>query len=228
MHAQADHLVVVASSLEQGVAWCEKTLGVTPAPGGEHPLMGTHNRLLRVATVDFPRAYLEVIAINLIAAHARRIRACRWFDMDCAVLQAQIAQHGPQLVHWVASVADIQKSTAALAQQGIARGEAIEASRPTPRGLLQWQITVRPDGQRLFDGCLPTLIEWGDVHPVAALPDSGVTLQSLAVSHPQADALQKAFDTLGVRNVPLQTGAANLRATLQTPRGRVTLESKGI
>jgi uncharacterized membrane protein YphA (DoxX/SURF4 family) len=40
-----DHLVIMASTLAQGVAWCEATLGVTPGPGGEHPLMGTHNRL---------------------------------------------------------------------------------------------------------------------------------------------------------------------------------------
>jgi hypothetical protein len=45
-----DHLVIAAASLEEGVAWCEATLGVTPGPGGEHPLMGTHNRLLRIAT----------------------------------------------------------------------------------------------------------------------------------------------------------------------------------
>ena len=37
-------------------------------------------------------------------------------------------------------------------------------------------ITVRADGQRLFDGCLPTLIEWGDTHPAATMPESGVTL----------------------------------------------------
>ncbi|HET6828569.1 MAG TPA: VOC family protein, partial [Ramlibacter sp.] len=60
--ARIDHLVVVAQTLEQGVEWCERTLGVTPGPGGKHPLMGTHNRLLRIATVDYPRAYLEIIA----------------------------------------------------------------------------------------------------------------------------------------------------------------------
>lgn len=46
--AKLDHLVIMANSLDDGVDWCEATLGVTPGPGGEHPLMGTHNRLLRM------------------------------------------------------------------------------------------------------------------------------------------------------------------------------------
>jgi len=33
-----DHLVVAAATLEQGVAWCEAKLGVTPGPGGKHAL----------------------------------------------------------------------------------------------------------------------------------------------------------------------------------------------
>ena len=45
MTAQVDHLVIAASTLNEGVAWCEKTLGITPGAGGEHPLFGTHNRL---------------------------------------------------------------------------------------------------------------------------------------------------------------------------------------
>ena len=44
-----DHLVVLADTLSEGVSWCEATLGVTPGPGGEHPLFGTHNRLLSIA-----------------------------------------------------------------------------------------------------------------------------------------------------------------------------------
>ena len=226
--AQVDHLVVVASTLEQGVAWCEATLGVTPGPGGEHALMGTHNRLLRVATVDYPRAYFEVIAINPEASEVQRTRANRWFDMDSRVVRATVASEGPRLLHFVANVPDVQAAVAVLAQQDIDRGPAIAASRMTPRGLLQWQITVRDDGQRLFDGCLPTLIQWGEVHPAGGMPDSGISLQSLCVTHPQADRLRNAYEALGLRSVTLKTGPANLSAVLQTPRGRVQLESKGL
>jgi hypothetical protein len=41
-----DHLVVAARSLDEGAQYVADTLGVTPADGGRHPGMGTHNRLL--------------------------------------------------------------------------------------------------------------------------------------------------------------------------------------
>ena len=152
-----DHLVVMAADLAQGVAWCEATLGVTPVPGGEHPLMGTHNRLLKIATEKHRTAYLEIIAINPGALPSIPTGAIRWFDMDDLALQARVAEHGPQLTHWVAGLPNIATAVAALVAQGLDRGAIVQASRATPAGLLQWQITVRTDGQRLFDGCLPWL-----------------------------------------------------------------------
>ncbi len=220
-----DHLVVMAASLEQGVAWCEATLGVTPGPGGEHPLMGTHNRLMTIATKGFPQAYLEIIAINSGASHAVPTRARRWFDMDDPVVRERVQRDGPQLIHWVAGVADIAATVAALVAQGVDRGEIIQASRQTPNGLLQWQISVRPDGQRLFDGCLPTLIQWGDTHPTHTMPSSGVTLHSLHLRHPQADALRQALASIGLASIAVTDGPALLSATLQTPKGLIEIHT---
>jgi len=222
-----DHLVIMAASLAEGVAWCEATLGVTPGPGGEHPLMGTHNRLLRIATADFPLAYLEIIAINPIADHGQKTLGSCWFDMENPKLAAQVARDGPQLIHWVARVPDVRAAVADLATQGMDRGPVLQASRATPNGLLQWQITVRPDGQRLFEGCLPTLIQWGDVHPAANMPDSGVTLQSLQLQHPDAATLRAACDGLGLNQTSVTPGPARLSARLQTPRGLIELHSPG-
>jgi len=221
-HARIDHLVVGAASLEQGVAWCEATLGVVPGPGGEHAFMGTHNRLLRIATVDFPRAYFEIIAVQPGRA-AQRPR--RWFDLDDEALRDRLRREGPRLLHYVASVPDVRAAARAWQELGIERGEAVAASRETPRGLLQWQITIRPDGQRLFEGVLPTLIEWGATHPAAAMPESGVTLRSLGATHPQAARLRSAHEAIGLEAVTLEEGPAQLRALLETPRGRVTLAS---
>lgn len=220
--ALVDHLVVVAATLDEGVQWCEATLGITPGPGGQHALMGTHNRLFSVASARYPQAYFEVIAINPSAPAPARTR---WFDMDDAALQARVRDHGPQLVHFVASVPDARAAVAALQAQGIARGEVLAASRPTPQGLLQWQITVREDGQRLFDGTLPTLIEWGAVHPTQAMTASGVTLETLEVSHPKAPMLTAACRAIGLQQVGVHAGAGGLRAVLRTPKGLVELRS---
>lgn len=220
MNAQLDHLVVIAATLDEGVAWCEATLGITPGPGGQHALMGTHNRLFSIASPAFPLAYFEIIAIDPTApAPARR----RWFDMDDPGLQERVRRQGPQLAHWVARVGDAQAAVASLLSLGVDRGEVLQASRPTPAGLLQWQITVRDDGQRLYEGCLPTLIQWGAVHPAAAMPASGVTLVSFELQHPQADTLATACCSLGWPNLPVRAGPARLRARLQAPEGVVEL-----
>ena len=225
MATSLDHLVILAATLPEGVAWCEANFGVALAPGGEHPLMGTHNRLLNISSPAHPCAYLEVIAINSGATPARAAGARRWFDMDNEALQARLRQTGPQLAHWVAQVPDIAVAVATLAAQGIDRGRVLAASRPTPQGLLSWQISVRDDGQRLFDGCLPTLIEWGSTHPTQAMPDSGVTLQSLALRHPDTAALRAACEAVGLQGVPTTPGPAHIQIQLATPRGLVTLHS---
>ena len=228
MTAQVDHLVVAAHTLEEGVAWCERTLGISPGPGGEHPLMGTHNRLFSIATAQYPRAYFEIIAINKEAAHARIHSAKRWFDLDNEALQANLKQNGPQLIHFVASTPDAMAAAQSLTHLGIDRGELLSASRITAHGLLSWQITVRSDGQRLLNGALPTLIEWGDVHPTQHMAASGVTLQSLTASQPDVAQLTAAYSAIKLQSVAVAQGPANLVATLQTPRGIVTLESKGL
>jgi Glyoxalase-like domain len=225
MHARVDHLVVAAASLEQGAEWCEATFGVVPNAGGEHPLMGTHNRLLRVATVDYPRAYFEIIAVQP-GRHPQQGR--RWFDLDEESVRDTLARSGPRLLHFAASVPDASAAVAAWRALGLDRGMPVAASRMTPRGLLSWQITVRADGQRLMQGLLPTLIEWGDTHPASALPESGVTLQAMVATHPQAATLRTAYEAIGLQGVALKEGTADLCAVFDTPKGRVKLASQGL
>jgi hypothetical protein len=235
MHTQIDHLVIVAKTLEQGVQWCEEKLGITPGPGGEHALYGTHNRLFKIASPSNPMAYLEIIAINPAAVRPKKACPTRWFDMDNTALQKAVAIE-PRLVHFVVNTPDIKAARMALRMEGIDRGPAIQASRRTNKGVLNWQISVRADGQRLFDGVLPTVIQWGKpdaieplrLHPRNTLPRSGVTLQSLEITHPSATKLQEAFAAIELHRVPVTEGLANLKATLQTPKGVVVLSSQGI
>ena len=124
-----------------------------------------------------------------------------------------------------------QPHPAQLALQGIGilRGPVVSASRDTPHGLLQWRISVRDDGQRLFNGVLPTLIQWGAMHPTRHMPASGITLHQLRLRHAGAAGLRAALQALGLAGMSVvdgHEGPASLVASLDTPaHGRLTLLS---
>jgi hypothetical protein len=214
-----DHLVVAAATLEQGVAWSEATLGVTPAPGGRHALMGTHNRLLLIANETYPEAYLEIIAIDPAAPAPGRPR---WFGLDDTALQASLAAAGPRLIHLVARSTMLDMHRWGLISVGRRPGDPLAASRESPQGRLAWQILVAADGRPDCGGALPSLIQWQGPHPAARLPASGVTLRALALHGVPA----AARDVLRLRAVAVQSAPGTaLRATLATRRGDVVLES---
>jgi len=213
-----DHLVVAAATLEQGVAWCEATLGITPGPGGRHALMGTHNRLFRIATDAYPDAYFEIVAIDPDAPPPGR---ARWFGLDDPALQARLSEQ-PCLVHMVARTAMLDMHRWGLITVGLQPGEPVRAARDTPQGRLEWQIMLRPDGSLLCGGALPTLIQWQGTHPAETMPDSGVTLRALTLR----GVPERACTVLRLRGVAHEAppGPA-LRATLATPLGDILLES---
>ena len=218
LHFEPDHLVVAVRTLDEGAAWCEATLGVVPAAGGKHPTMGTHNCLLGVGSPRFARLYLEIIAIDPDAAPPAR---ARWFDLDAPALQQTIAA-SPRLVHWVARTGDIAAGVAALRAAGHDPGDAIAAERMTPRGLLRWRIALREDGRRLAAGAVPLVIEWGEAHPCDALPASGVSVERIAI----CGLGETLAHRLGVSAAP--AGSAPLSVSLDTPRGRVTLDAPAL
>ncbi|MDF1855396.1 MAG: VOC family protein [Pseudooceanicola sp.] len=82
-----DHLVVIAATLAAGLDHVERQIGLRLPPGGAHPLMGTHNHLIRLGESGF----LEVIAPDPDAAPPSRPR---WFELDQP-------PETPRLAHWV-------------------------------------------------------------------------------------------------------------------------------
>jgi hypothetical protein len=215
--AQVDHLVIGAHTLEQGATWCEWVLGATPAPGGKHVTMGTHNRLLAIAGAAFPQAYLEIIAIDPDAPPPSRVR---WFGLDEPATRSRLLER-PRLLHMVARSSRLDAALAELAAQGIDAGQAVAAERASPNGVFRWRIAGRADGRLLFGGALPTLIEWQGMHPTDHLPASPVALRTLALG-----GLDEAVAaTLALHGVPVTAQGAALRASFDTPRGVVHLSS---
>ncbi|MFV2003110.1 MAG: VOC family protein [Paracoccaceae bacterium] len=196
-----DHLAVCAENLSTGAAFVKSALGVAPGPGGRHPQMGTHNRLLSLG----PEVYLEVIAIDPKAAAPGR---ARWFDLDNFA-------GAPRLSNWVARAGDIDAAVRA-APRGIGKVMALA------RDDLRWQMAVPADGRLPFGGAFPGLISWGDAgHPAARLPDRGCRLVQLRLCHPRGDALRARLEPLMNMAQVRITNARQIRleADIMTPAG---------
>ena len=195
-----DHLAVSAMTLEEGVAHVEAALGVALAPGGQHPLMATHNRLLGLGDV-----YLEVIAAD---PSAPRPTWPRWFDLDRF-------SGVPRLTNWILACDDLEAEVA----QG-PKGVGVPVA--LARGDLRWQMAVPATGRLPFDDAFPALIRWdGTLHPAGLLPDAGVRLLRLEIAHPQAADLRAALDgRLADPRVVIVPGAEKaLQASFSTPGG---------
>jgi hypothetical protein len=193
---ELDHLAVVAPDLATGAAFVEQALGVVLQPGGTHALFGTHNRLLGLGA----GLYLEVIAPDPGAPPPERPR---WFGLD------QVTN--VHLGNWIVRVPDLATIDAPDA------GDVLSLSR----GDLSWRITVPPDGSLPYAGGFPTLITWDSgAHPSTRLPESGVRLVELTVTHPEADQLAGQLAAVTDPRVRFVTGAASrLSARFITPNG---------
>lgn len=196
---ELDHIAVTAETLDAGTDWVHRALGTAPGPGGQHAHFGTHNRLLGLSG----GLYLEVIAIDPDASppgHAR------WFDLDRF-------SGAPRIGNWICRTDDLDGAQAAL--------PGIGAQVPLERGDLRWRMAVPTDGQLPFDDCHPAVIQWDCArHPAAALPQTGITLRRLIVSHPEGDALgARLSGQLADDRVVFEAGPAELRAEFDTPAG---------
>lgn len=199
-----DHLAVTAPDLDAGTAWVEASLGVELAPGGKHPVMGTHNRLLGLASHE----YLEVITVDPEAPAPDR---ARWFGLD------QV-RGPPRLTNWVLRCDDIDTALAAL-PPGAGRVLALQ------RGDLRWRMAVPDNGLLPFDGLFPALIQWHCPHPAPNLPDSGCHLVELSLAHPRAKELDQLLSPFldAPRIHFLSKPRAALSAVIDTPTGRKVL-----
>jgi hypothetical protein len=202
-----DHLVVAAASLPQGVSYIREKLGIEIPPGGKHPLMGTHNHLMRLG----PACFLEVIAIDPDAPPPSRRR---WYDLDNPQLQQDL-QASPRLITWVVRCLDI---IAVVDAAAMPLGSVLTVSR----GALSWRLTVPDDGHLLEGGVVPPVIEWAcGARPWEAMADPGCRLVELTLAHPDPDWLCNGLRSLHQEGYPQVTvvegTAPGLKAKISTP-----------
>ena len=209
---EADHLVVVAPSMPEGLAHARACLGLDLPEGGRHREMGTCNHLLRLGDGLF----LEVIAADEVAPAPERPR---WFGLgDPAGMRASWAA-GRRLRSFVARTRSLDRL---LARHGARLGEAVRVSR----GDLSWRFGLRPDGALPEDGALPCPIDWGEAGcPAPRMPDLGVRLVGWSVAHPAPGDLAALYGAIGLVDPPAIRHGPEVRfaARIATPAGERTL-----
>lgn len=197
---ELDHIAVLGQALPEAVAHVEDALDLSMGPGGQHARYGTHNRLIGLA----PEVYLEAIAID---PDAPAPADARWFGLDSFTGPARLDK-------WIARVPDIDAAIAALPMAG----QRVDLERDG----LRWSMAVPKDGVLPFDGMFPALIQWHVAKtPGQSLPASGLTLEQLVISHPEAPALEALLAPH--LNAPLLTFNTaphpGLSASLTGPKG---------
>jgi hypothetical protein len=204
---ELDHIVIAADSLEAGVSFAARALGVQMPAGGAHPLMGTHNHLLRLGETLF----LEVIAPDPAVA---RLPRPRWFALDDPRVRAELVA-SPRLITWVAGTRDI---AAALRSVPHAAGPAVRVTR----GDIEWLISIPPDGSMPFEGAFPAFIQWPEgPHLASRMPDLGCSLIKFEIAHPDGELIGQALKPFfsDPRVQFLATPAMSMRITIETPWG---------
>ena len=197
--AELDHLVISTTDLGLGVEEMSALFGVPFTKGGEHALFGTHNWLLSLG----PEIYLEVIAINPDAPDPGRPR---WYALN-------EFEGRTRLTNWAVRSNDLGAALDAALE---GTGEPIAVTR----GDLSWVMAVPKDGRLPLGGHAPALLEWkGTAHPCQRLPDEGVRLLELEVSHPDIATLGTPPDA----RVSYRDGAPGFKARFSTPKGAVVL-----
>jgi len=197
-----DHIAVVAATLEDGCAWVRERLGVDVPAGGKHPLMGTHNHLMRLGDGE----YFEIIAIDPEAPAPDRPR---WFGLD------EPPGKTDPVLHWIVATDDIESCLREALPES---GEALTMTR----GDLSWRISIAADGQLPMSGAFPSLIDWGTTpHPSARMTDLGCRLVSLTVRHPAPERIS-AFLATGMNDPRVRVEPADnaeIIAAFETPTG---------
>ena len=171
MNSRIDHIVIGTANLISGTKILETKLSTKFSPGGEHIIMGTHNKLLKLQS----NIYLEIIANN---PNVRKPSRQRWFSLDESNIKEKIKK-SPRLLCWVLEVDNIEDT---VKKCGYNPGEILQLSRDE----LTWKVTVPSNGQLVENGVLPVLIEWpNNQHPSKKLNNSKVSINKISLFHPE-------------------------------------------
>jgi len=211
MNSRIDHIVIGANNLISGTSILETKLNVKFSSGGEHKIMGTHNKLLKLQS----NIYLEVIANN---PNANKLTRPRWFSLDENNIIEKI-KDTPRALCWVLEVENIEDT---VKNCGYNPGEILQLSRDS----MNWKVTVPPDGKLIDNGILPILIEWNkDQHPSKKLSNSSVSLNKISLYHQDPKKIKKIISNLIQSDlIQILEGSPKIELFFTTQNGKIIID----
>ena len=211
MNSRIDHVVIGATNLIAGTNYLETKLKTKLSPGGEHKVMSTHNKLLKLQS----NMYLELIANN---PHANTPFRPRWFSLDESNIKEKI-KNTPRALCWVLEVNNLEDT---VKQCGYNPGEILQLSRDD----LKWKVTIPSDGKLIDNGVLPIIIEWpNNQHPSNKLNNSNISINKLNLFHPEPNKIQKIISNLiDLDLINISEGLPKMELVLKTRIGKVVID----
>ena len=211
MNSRIDHIVIGAANLISGTNILETKLSPKFSPGGEHKIMGTHNKLLKLQS----NIYLEVISNN---PNVNKPSRQRWFSLDEAKTKEKI-KSSPRALCWVLEVDNIEET---VKKCGYNPGEILQLSRDA----LTWKVTVPSNGKLVENGVLPALIEWPNGHhPSKKLTNSQVTINKLTLFHQEPYKIKDIISNLIESDlIRVSEGFPKIELILTTQNGKVVID----
>jgi hypothetical protein len=207
MNSDVDHLVYAAPDLSEAIGSVEHLLGCSVVPGGRHRDWGTRNALVSLGDAT----YLEIIGPD---SESTIDGPPTLFGID--------RLDEPRIVTWAAKGSNLSGIIASARRAGVDLGSVSGGRRALPDGsTLAWQLTD-PFADRV-GGVVPFFIDWGaSSHPARSLPPT-CELLTLEVEHPDPERVLAAMAALDVALDVVAAPGIRITATIQTPRGVVTL-----
>ncbi|MQG90930.1 MAG: VOC family protein [SAR202 cluster bacterium] len=205
MTIRMDHFMYAVPSLEDGILWSKDAFGIEPAYGGEHVGLGTRNALLSLGNT-----YLEIIAPDPAQPQSGT------FGERLSNLS------GGGLVTWCAE-SGLSEVASNLSGLGVKTSKPTRTKRQTTNGeVMEWELLFPLESPH--GGCMPFFIDWLDcANPKATNPIAG-EFQSLSISTPNAQDLERILDAVGL-DVSISSGEQSLSVSIATKNGDVILSS---
>ena len=217
MDTRLDHIVIAASTLEQGADYIREQLGVEIPDGGRHEMMGTHNKVMSLGN----SVYLEVIAVN---PKMQPPASPRWFGLDDPHVIHSISRK-PRLLTWAVNTSNLEYL---VEQSSVNIGDIRHAQRDN----LKWKVAITEDGRLPGAGFIPLCIQWlVDFHPSENMQQLDCKFESLSLFHPRPQWLRSSLASIHADSVVTITESepgepACLELAVITPGGRVLISSK--